>query len=81
MTLEELKEEAKKQGYCLTPLKTHIELSPCVCGNNHPTQWYGNASGYFYQCDRCHRISIGAKTRDQAKRNWNDLIKEVVSNG
>ena len=42
MTLAELKEEARKQGYRLMKDCRPERLLPCTCGGNKRTHYYGN---------------------------------------
>ena len=71
MTFEELKAEAKRQGYNLIKKKESIKLLPCTCGNKRPEIWF-NYDGGYYRCQKCGNTGIVASSKNAAKRNWND---------
>ena len=76
MTVEELKLEAAKLGYNVVKKQQYIKLSPCICGKKHPRQWYRMGSGNIvYQCDDCNFSSPEAKTKKQARLNWNKAVE------
>lgn len=78
MTFEELKAEAKRQGYNLVKKQTYVPLRKCSCGAKYSVKarWtiYGNA----YYCIKCGLESYPSKTQRGARENWN---KEVEKNG
>ena len=79
MTLEELKAEAKAQGYRLMPIVPYIKLLPCKCGRKKPTEWY-RADGSnltFFKCCECGLSAPGAKTEREARKNWNAMVEGV----
>ena len=74
MTLDELKVEAKKQGYRLVKIPERITLLSCpVCGSKKTSQWYGYF-GRFYRCDNCNFAGSSAKTIREARKKWNDAV-------
>ena len=78
MTLEELKVEAKKQGYRLVKIPERIVLLPCpVCGLKKTSQWYGYL-GRFYRCNNCDFAGSSAKTIREARKKWNDAVMEYM---
>lgn len=80
MTLEELKAEAKKQGYKLIKIQTREKLLPCTCGCNRRTHW-GNINGEVsLHCERCFKAARG-KSEAEARRNWNEMIRKELENG
>ena len=79
MSYEELKEEAKRQGYKLIKKQPYIRKLPCVCGRKRQTLWFGSL-GYFYACE-CGRRSVGASTEKKAKIEWNEMISEEMNYG
>ena len=77
MTLEELKAEADKLGYSVVKKQQYVKLSPCICGHKHPREWYRIGSGnVVYQCPSCDFSASEAKTRKQARLNWNKAVEK-----
>jgi len=77
MTLEELKKEAKAQGYKLIPIKAEEKFLPCTCGSNrreHWSRWNGKEMIITLQCIRCGKRVSGISEAD-AKHKWNDMIR------
>lgn len=76
MTVEELKAEAKRQGFNLVKKPTYISLKPCVCGAklSVKAKWtiYGNA----YKCIKCGLESNPTKTQKGARRSWNETVEK-----
>lgn len=76
MTLDELKVEAKKQGYRLTKIPGKIVMLPCpVCGAKRTEQWYGHL-GTFRKCEKCEFKGMDARTDREAKKKWNEAVIE-----
>ena len=77
MTFEELKAEAKRQGYNLVKKPTYIPLKPCVCGAklSVKAKWtiYGNA----YKCIKCGLESTPSKTQKGAREYWNFKVEKA----
>ena len=79
MTYEELKAEAKAQGYKLIKITPKIRFENCpFCGATrrlvHP--WFNTTSGTIrFQCSRCGFASNDwAKTEKNAKILWNKSV-------
>lgn len=78
MTLDELKAEAKRQGYHLIPDGKREPLLPCVCGCNRRETWYGSGDkAYTLKCKVCGIEAAGARMRD-ARHNWNKMIRGLT---
>lgn len=76
MTFEELKAEAKRQGYNLTKIPERITFTPCICGHNRRGMWYSTKGlGRKYKCNNCGFEGGWGKTNKEAKLAWNDAIK------
>lgn len=80
MTLEELKEEAKQQGYALIKIKKREKLLPCTCGSNRRQHWHGVdiKSGRPFEelvCYKCKR-RVRGYSKEEAISNWNEMIKK-----
>lgn len=78
MTFEELKAEAKAQGYNLIKINKKEKLLPCVCGCNrreHWSGWSGEEEFIKLVCSKCGIFAKG-KTEKEATRNWNKMIEE-----
>ncbi len=80
MTFEELKAEAKAQGYRLLPCKNYKEkLLPCTCGCNrrdHRFGWDGDKGQHkvILECQKCGKKASGT-SEVNAIHNWNEMIK------
>lgn len=73
MTLEELKAEAKRQGYSLIKKQPYIATKKCpICGKK-PGCWI-SGKGYLFECD-CDRDIEWAKSNRQARIAWNKAIE------
>lgn len=76
MTIEELKAEADKLGYSVVKKQQYVKLSPCICGQKKPREWFRIGSGnVVYQCPNCDFAAPEAKTRKQARLNWNKSVE------
>lgn len=76
MTLEELKVEAKNQGYKLIKDTSYEKFLPCKCGNNRRKKRY-SGQGYSYVryvCTKCGYF-VDGKTEKEAKHNWNEKMR------
>ena len=76
MTFEELKAEAKRQGYNLIKQPTYIPLKPCVCGAKRSLKMCYTNHGQGYRCYKCGRIAEAAKNNKEARINWNKLMEK-----
>lgn len=75
MTLEELKAEAKRQGYKLIKDK-HPRFERCLCGHN-VHQWVSGPEGWAVYCKHCGLESPWAKKSHNAVIvAWNAMILE-----
>ena len=80
MTLEELKDEAKKHGFRLVKEYPYISLSPCVCGHKRiasPMIYGGNKTPYFHRCNKCGFASAPARTKHEARNKWNECVERA----
>ena len=78
MTLEELKVEAEKLGYNVVKKQQYIKLSSCKCGSKKPREWYKMGGGVFYRCRNCDLTAPDAKTKKQARINWNEYMEDLT---
>ena len=75
MTLEELKAEAKRQGYKLIKAK-RPRFEVCLCGHN-VHQWVSGLEGWMVYCKHCGLESPWAKKSYSAViEAWNEMILE-----
>ena len=77
MTFEELKEEAKRQGYSLIKIQKYIALKKCPKCNKKPQYGYYpslNMNGYGCECYEAKPC----KTDREARIAWNDLVEEIL---
>lgn len=79
MTLEELKVEAKNQGYNLIKYTPYEKFLPCKCGHNRRKKYYalynsGLGYSYRYMCTKCGYF-VDGKTEKEAKHNWNEEMR------
>lgn len=78
MTLEELKAEAKAQGYSLIPIKRHIPIKPCGrCGHKrtHIIDRYNSMTGkmeYAVCCSCCDSHTGFYRSEREAYAAWNE---------
>lgn len=82
MTFEELKKEAKRQGYLLIKKQERINLLDCTCGGKRRRSWSKIKDGQTFaglECIRCGKMVWGANTLD-ARKKWNRMIEEELSN-
>lgn len=79
MTYEELKTEAKKQGYSLVKQPVYIKMLKCPCGAKNSTRYYssGLLQKYYYCCKCGLHGEKTAHTTKQAKLNWNKAVEKV----
>ena len=78
MTLEELKEEAKKQGYYLTKKVSIPNMLPCKCGCKIRRHWWnGKTRERGLQCTHCGVMAWG-KDRVDVINEWNKFVKEMT---
>ena len=78
MTYEELKAEAKRQGYKLIKDRPYVKFEPCTCGCNRRTTHYHYICGIrsvVYECNKCGKEAEGASERE-AKLNWNRKMRD-----
>ena len=76
MTLDELKAEAKRQGYKLIKDNPVPKMLPCVCGANRRAEWTNIRGKYCYECMKCGRTSSWGDTRREARENWNRMVSD-----
>ena len=75
LTLEELKAEAKRQGYKLIKAK-RPRFEPCLCGHN-VHQWVSGPKGWAVYCKHCGLYGPWAKKSHNAVIvAWNAMILE-----
>ena len=75
MTLEELKAEAKRQGYKLIKAK-RPRFEQCLCGYN-VHQWVSGPEGWAVYCKHCGLHGPWAKKSHSAVvEAWNKMILE-----
>ena len=77
LTLEELKAEAKRQGYKLIK-DENIRFEPCLCGGTRH-EWWSGPEGVKVVCLRCGLESPWvprSKGKNGVKKAWNAMILE-----
>ena len=75
LTLEELKAEAKRQGYKLIKAK-RPRFEPCLCGHN-VHQWVSGPKGWAVYCKHCGLQGPWAnKSHNAVIVAWNAMILE-----
>ena len=78
MTVDELKEEAKKLGYNVVKRQEWIKLKPCKCGRKRIDQWVDwshHEASIYYKCPQCGRKSEGCRTEREARIAWNNIVE------
>ena len=86
MTLEELKAEAKAQGYKLIKNNPKPKLLKCTCGRKDFSRWTrpkedGVSFEWNIECRRCGKASGWADSERKAIEKWNDMIESEMKNG
>ena len=77
LTLDELKAEAKRQGYKLIK-DENIHFEPCLCGGTR-REWWSGPEGHKVVCLRCGLESPWvprSKGKNGVKKAWNTMILE-----
>lgn len=74
MTFEELKAEAKRQGYGLIKKRQYIGLQKCpICGKK-PQQWISGVTGKTrYKCE-CGDATEWCSADWRAREAWNEAV-------
>lgn len=75
LTLQELKAEAKRQGYKLIK-DENIRFEPCLCGGTRH-EWWSGPEGVKVVCLRCGLESPWvprSKGKNGVKKVWNAMI-------
>lgn len=81
LTLDELKEEAKKHGYKLVKESGYISLLPCPkCGRKSTVEWYHRNDTISRGCDTygCDFHGKQGKTHREARIKWNEAVQEYI---
>lgn len=74
LTLQELKAEAKRQGYKLIKDK-NPRFERCLCGHN-AHQWVSGPKGWAVYCKHCGLNSPwAAKNKTAVIEAWNEMIR------
>ena len=76
MTLDELKAEAKRQGYKLIKDTKMPKMLPCVCGAERRVELSNTRGAYCYECMKCGRAASWGDTRREARENWNRMVND-----
>ena len=81
MTLEELKKEAKKQGYyVMKPTSIYTKFLPCTCGYNKRTEVHAEDTfAIAYKCKKCGLQSEFREKAEWARQAWNEMIEEKMN--
>lgn len=77
MTYEELKLEAKKQGYKLIKIYKKERLLPCICGRRRRSRWYDSTDYMTMKCDYCGR-QVKGRTEFELHKKWNAMIRKEL---
>ena len=77
MTLKELKEEAKKQGYVLVKEPTYEPLAKCSCGEKRSVKFFWGSNGHYYKCVKCGLKGEPSKKKMVARENWNKAVEKA----
>ena len=76
MTLDELKAEAKRQGYKLVKNTKLPKILPCVCGT-YPIEIHSRSlKKYCYECGKCLKPSLWGNTKLEGIENWNRMVTD-----
>ena len=56
-----------------------IKLSNCICGCKKIETWYSD-DGKYYKCPKCGIKSFPAKTKNEMRKLWNNIIESMKGN-
>lgn len=73
MTVEELKQEAKKLGYNIIKIPDKVKKLNCICGasSRYVEVWTRFDGNMFCKCRQCHKQSYFGRNKNEAIKNWN----------
>lgn len=74
MTTEELKAEAKKQGYGIHKLQPYVPIKRCKCGKK-PMLQTSISGAKKYVCANCGLHTSWYKSDKAARLAWNGLVQ------
>ena len=77
ITLEEVKELAKKFGYHLIKINNKEKLLPCICGFDKRMHLF-DPDGEFIKCRNCGFRGPSGNNPREAARNWNLAVKGEI---
>lgn len=80
VTLERVKELAKKFNYKLIESTNPPKLLDCICGSHRRQHYYSFDSEYL-ECMNCGRKSPAGKNRRETAENWNRMIENLMKEG
>ena len=81
MTLEELKAEAKKQGYSLVKRPTYVPLKKCCnCQSKSHLRQFNDGFWKYWKCVKCGLTARGSSTDKKARENWNVAVQGGTDN-
>ena len=78
VTFDELKAEAKAQGYKLMPIAPYVKLEPCKCGRKRSQQLWHSQTGKFFKCGYCGFTAAEGKNERDARKLWNCAVSEAT---
>ena len=76
ITLQELTDEADRQGYSLVKKPLRTTLLACICGCGRRKHWYSNDGTITLVCMKCGK-SVTGKSEMNARVNWNKEITRI----
>lgn len=76
VSLDRLKEIAKKNGYKVFKSTNPPKLLNCVCGSTRRNRFY-SVNGDWLECTHCGIKSPKGSNRWEVVRNWNAMIEEL----
>lgn len=74
MTLDELKAEAKRQGYGLHKLQPYVPLLRCRCGRK--PAWYRSIGNHIKYACMCGKETEWCRSDKEARKVWNKMMEE-----
>lgn len=78
MTVNELREEAKKLGYGIIKLKNKEKFEYCVCGHNRRRMTFNSTNNKVaYYCLNCNFTAPYGEDELDARSKWNEAIRSI----
>ena len=79
ISLKDLKQLAKVNGYYLKPITKYNKMVTCICGNNRHKKVEILGGRTIYECTKCGFKGLSGIGEYQARDGWNRAIKNYYA--